>query len=117
MNYSRKEETFNQVCKEILLGHIAKGEAMPSASSLKKLAQEKWEQVYKEERVQDMLCEAIRANAVSASLVGGHLEEARKVAELSLPCEWFSENDAETAINQVKNTLKQYVKAEEVNND
>ena len=117
MNYVRKEETFNEVCKEILLGRIAKGEALPSASKLKELAQEKWELAYKEERVQDMLQEAIAANSVSASMVGGHLEEARKVAALSIKCEWFSDGQAQTAINQVKNTLKQYVQPEEVNND
>lgn len=115
MNYEKQNKTLKEVCESILLDCVKQGCAFPEISELQNKTVEKWEGIYKAERVQDKIEEVARGSDVAAAIIAVHLEEARNVANMSLKSVWFSNSDAQLVVNNFKNKFKKCA-GEEVNN-
>ena len=112
MTNEQKHLRFKEICKDILLKHVAEGKSLPSKIKLNELAEMQFNDEFRTESIRMFLNDAQRNNKLAAVLIANHPDEAFRLAQALCEKDCFYFSDSEEALSEFKTQLKQYQEEE-----
>lgn len=99
---------YKEICKDILLKHVADGRKLPTESQLHNQACEQYNKECRLDLIQECLNEARKSSKLASILVSNHQAEAFRLAETLAREADFYYSDTTEVLNEFKSKLNKY---------
>lgn len=103
-----QKKHYQEICKDILLQHVADGRKLPTEYQLHDQANAQYNKECRLDLIQACLDEARKSSKLASILINNHQAEAFRLAEAIAPVADFYYIDTQEVLNEFKAKLNKY---------
>lgn len=103
-----QKKHYQEICKDILLKHVADGRELPTEYQLHDQAHAQYNKECRLDLIQACLDEARKSSKLASILINTHQAEAFRLAETFAPVAAFYYSDTKEVLNEFKAKLNKY---------
>lgn len=103
-----QKKHYQEICKDILLKHVADGRELPTEYQLHDQACAQYNKECRLDLMQECLNEARKSSKLASILINNHQAEAFRLAETLAPVVDFYYSDTKEVLNEFKAKLNKY---------